>query len=96
MLKGRASRCRARLTCPSASSLRIWLLETGFSTQRHLGIDLHFKTHLPAEFREHVHVASGFVAKVKVVAFMDFARMQASFQDLFGELAAGSSVKGRA
>ena len=36
MQNGRASRCRARLTRPAVSSLRIWLLETRFAAQRHL------------------------------------------------------------
>ena len=93
MLKGRPSRCRARLTRPSPNNFRMWLLETGFTAQFHLRIDLDLKTHLAPQFCKQLHIALGLVTKMKVVAFVHFASTQLFLQNFFSELAWGHQRK---
>ena len=56
-----------------------------FSSQSQLGINLYLETHLAAEFREHIDVARGLIAEMKVEAFVYLARLQTCFQDVMGK-----------
>ena len=45
----------------------------GLAAQFHLRINFDLEAHLASELGQHLHIARGLVAKMKVVAFMHFA-----------------------
>src|SRR5258708_34782386 len=64
-----------------------------FSAQAHLGIVVHLKSHLSTKIAQHVNVSRRFVSEVEVVAFVNFAGVQALLQNLMRELVRGDRVK---
>jgi hypothetical protein len=86
MQNGRASRCRARLTRPSAAEqFANVAARNRFAAQSHL-VDNHFKAHLLAQLSQQIHVARRLVPEAEVVAFVHFARTQLLLQNAFGKL----------
>ena len=68
----------------------------GLPAQLHLGIDFDLEAHLASELGEHLHISRGFVAEMKVVAFVHFAGVQLFLAGSLRQTAAESSAKGRA
>ena len=85
-----AERTRQQMPSPAHAPLGHELANVAarnrLAPQRHLGIQLHLKSHFAAKVGQHVHVARSFVAKTKVVTLMHLARVQFLFENAFRKL----------
>ena len=58
----------------------------GFASQAHLGIDLHFESHLAPQLGEQAHIPGSLVPKAEIESLMHLAGVQSLAQDAFGKL----------
>src|SRR6202023_3134485 len=81
-----AERTRQQVARPADSAFGKQLADVAarnrLPAQAHLGIVVDLKSHLPAQFAQHLNVSRGFMPEVEVVAFVNFAGMQALVQNL--------------
>ena len=76
MLKGRASRCRARLTSSRGNQLPNLAARDRLSAHAHLGICFHFKSQLVPKLGQQFDIARRLMPKPEVEPFMHLPCMK--------------------
>src|SRR5271169_5970470 len=85
-----AERTRQQMPRPAYSPFGKQLADVAarnpLPAQSHLGIIMDLKSHFPPKFAQQFNVSRRLVPEVKVVAFVNFAGVQALLQNLMGKL----------